>query len=209
MASPVPQVGLAYLACEGFEHLLAQELEGLAYTRYERLFVLEQKPSQPIYWWDNCWEELYLIECPSITAGAKALKSLQRSWWPYSWQLFRRAALLQEALPFISSRPLTFGKASPASPLGSWTLLNEQLILASPRCQSPRPNGMWEFVEDKVGPPSRAYLKLWEVFSRFGKAPAPGERCLDLGASPGGWSWVLRQCQARVHAYDRSPLRED
>src|SRR5690606_4355297 len=62
------------------------------------------------------------------------------------------------------------------------------------------------FVEDADGPPSRAYLKLWEAFTRLGVRPAPGERCLDLGASPGGWTWVLAELGARVTSVDKAPL---
>jgi 23S rRNA (cytidine2498-2'-O)-methyltransferase len=34
----------------------------------------------------------------------------------------------------------------------------------------------------------------------------PGEVCLDLGASPGGWTWVLARLGADVIAVDRAPL---
>jgi 23S rRNA (cytidine2498-2'-O)-methyltransferase len=37
----------------------------------------------------------------------------------------------------------------------------------------------------------------------------PGDVCVDLGASPGGWSYVALGRGARVTAVDRSPLRED
>ena len=46
-------------------------------------------------------------------------------------------------------------------PLGSWTLLNPNLMLVSGDCRSPFANGEAEFVEDRVGPPNRAYKKLW------------------------------------------------
>jgi 23S rRNA (cytidine2498-2'-O)-methyltransferase len=61
------------------------------------------------------------------------------------------------------------------------------------------------FVEDRTAP-SRAYLKLWELFTLLGKRPYPSERCIDLGASPGGWSWVLQRLGARVVSVDKAPL---
>jgi 23S rRNA (cytidine2498-2'-O)-methyltransferase len=210
MFSLTPISGVAYLAVEGFEHLLVKELGALPYKRYERLFVLKEKPAYPVYWCDNIWEELYLIDFSSISTAAKALKSLQRNWYPYHWQLFRRASLVQEALPRNSWRELSFPPPElKTTTLGSWTLLSENQLLASPRCRSPRPNGLWQFAEDRVGPPSRAYLKLWEALARCGRYPLAGERCLDLGASPGGWTWVLNSLGAEVVAFDRSPLRED
>jgi 23S rRNA (cytidine2498-2'-O)-methyltransferase len=79
-------------------------------------------------------------------------------------------------------------------------------VLAAPRCSSPFPNGEVSFVEDRAAPPSRAYLKLWELFTLMGEKPRPGELCLDLGSSPGGWTWVLQTLGARVISVDKAPL---
>ncbi len=61
-------------------------------------------------------------------------------------------------------------------------------------------------MEDRTGPPSRAYLKLQEAFTVLGRYPDPEDVCLDAGASPGGWTWVLASLGARVLAVDRAPL---
>jgi 23S rRNA (cytidine2498-2'-O)-methyltransferase len=84
-------------------------------------------------------------------------------------------------------------------------LRDAETVLASPRCSSPFPNGEAQFIEDKTAP-SRAYLKLWELFTRIGERPRPDETCLDLGASPGGWTWVLARLGAQVTAVDKAPL---
>jgi 23S rRNA (cytidine2498-2'-O)-methyltransferase len=89
--------------------------------------------------------------------------------------------------------------------MGGWTLLNGHTLLASARTESPFPGGIIEFEEDTQGPPSRAYLKLREALVRCRKWPAAGERCLDAGASPGGWTWVLARLGAEVIAVDRAP----
>src|SRR5207302_3776811 len=86
------------------------------------------------------------------------------------------------------------------------TLLDPGTMLAASRCTNPFPNGEVHFVEDRSGPPSRAYLKLWEALSLIGRRPGPGETCLDLGSSPGGWSWALQQIGARVISVDKAPL---
>ncbi|HVY37640.1 MAG TPA: SAM-dependent methyltransferase, partial [Polyangia bacterium] len=55
-------------------------------------------------------------------------------------------------------------------------------------------------------PPSRAYQKLEEAFLWMGAEPGPSDRCVDLGASPGGWTATLRKRRAPVIAVDRAPL---
>ncbi len=203
--------GKAYLAIEGLEHLLYSELKNHKQEVYDQLVCVKNTPVEPILWCSNEWQELYRIEFDSISDCAKALSSIQRNWWPYLFCQNRRGTLIQKALPYLSPKPLQF----PASiekrypPLGAWTLLNEHTALAAGRCSSPRPNGEWNFAEDRLGPPSRAYLKLWEVFSRMGISPTTRDTCLDLGACPGGWTWVLNQLGAKTIAYDRSPLRDD
>lgn len=55
--------------------------------------------------------------------------------------------------------------------------------------------------------PSRAARKLAEAFAWLGMAPGSGELCVDLGAAPGGWSWLVLEKRARVIAVD--PARMD
>jgi 23S rRNA (cytidine2498-2'-O)-methyltransferase len=124
----------------------------------------------------------------------------------YSFHLHRRAELIQGELPHVSAKPLEFPARPPSSPLGSWTLLDAEHVLASPACSSPFPNGVPRFVEPLEGPPNLAYLKLWEALTLLGRHPAPGERCLDAGSAPGGWTWALARLGARVLSVDRAPL---
>ena len=168
--------------------------------------ALTPGPLRAAAWGQNVWYEPQAIEIASIGDAAKRLRAIQRNWALYDVQLHRRAALIQAQLPKVSSKPLRFGAAPPAAPLGSWTLLDANTILAAPRCSSPFPHGEVRFVEDREGPPSRAYLKLWEAFTILGRGPAPGELCLDLGSSPGGWSWALQMLGAEVISVDKAPL---
>ncbi|GMV13954.1 MAG: hypothetical protein AMXMBFR56_21780 [Polyangiaceae bacterium] len=57
-----------------------------------------------------------------------------------------------------------------------------------------------------AGAPSRATAKLLEALSWIGIAPGPGEVCVDLGAAPGGWTFVLLAKRARVIAVDRAAM---
>jgi 23S rRNA (cytidine2498-2'-O)-methyltransferase len=203
-ARPLHRIG--YLAAEGYEAQLEQELgRDNILERHGRLY-LAGTPARPAAWAANIWRNPVEIEFESISQAASALRALQRNWALYPQRLHRRASLIQEKLPHVSAKPLAFPAVLPKAPLGSWTLLDANRLLAAPTCSSAFPNGTVAFIEDKTAPPNRAYLKLWEALTIIDRWPQPGERCLDLGASPGGWSWVLQSLGARVIAIDRAPL---
>ncbi len=200
----MPAERTAYLAPAGYVAELAAEL-GDGVPVAERLFVAPGPP-RAAAWAQNVWYDPQEIAVASIADAARRLRAIQRNWAVFAPRHHRRAMLIQARLPHVSARPLVFGEAPPAAPLGSWTLLDPCTLLAAPRCASPFPNGEVRFVEDRAGPPNRAYLKLWEALTRLGRRPLPGEVCVDLGASPGGWSWVLAGLGARVVAVDKAPL---
>ncbi|SKA16230.1 23S rRNA (cytidine2498-2'-O)-methyltransferase [Enhydrobacter aerosaccus] len=198
----------AYLAAEGFEAQLQEELRRAGRTvraRHGRLFICDQ-PAMSAAWAANTWFDCRELPVPSIGEAAKALRAIQRNWAMHAPLHYRRAALIQERLPHVSAKPIVFPAPAPTAPLGSWTLLAPDRMLAAARCSSPFPNGEVTFVEDKAGPPSRAYLKLWEALVRLRRWPQPGERCIDLGASPGGWTYVLGKLGTEVIAIDKAPL---
>jgi len=55
--------------------------------------------------------------------------------------------------------------------------------------------------------PSRSFLKIEEAFALLDVAPATGERVVDLGAAPGGWSFAAAKRGAHVLAVDNGPLK--
>jgi 23S rRNA (cytidine2498-2'-O)-methyltransferase len=60
--------------------------------------------------------------------------------------------------------------------------------------------------------PSRSVLKLAEAVAAFvgddaSRLLRPGMRAVDLGASPGGWTWHLARLGLRVTAVDNGPLK--
>lgn len=197
--------GNVYLAPEGCLDFLLEELGEAVVERWDRL-VLAREVEKPPLWVQNSWDEPVIVHVTSIASAARHLRSLHRNWIHYPLGHHRRAALIQQQLPYVSGKPLPFPSPLPTGKLGSWTLLSPDLLLASPRCSSPFPNGEARFIECRQGPPSRAYLKLWETFTRIGRMPQQGQRCLEIGASPGGWTWVLVQLGASVTCVDRSPL---
>jgi 23S rRNA (cytidine2498-2'-O)-methyltransferase len=202
--SPPDAAFTAYLAAEGFLDELVAEL-GEVSAVHGRL-VLAPGPAREAAWAENVWHAPQRLAVASIGDAARQLRAIQRNWAVYAHGLHRRAALIEEKLPKVSAKPLRFGDPRPMAPLGSWTLLDAATVLAAPRCASAFPNGVVRFVEDRAAPPSRAYLKLWEALTVIGERPGPGDLCLDLGASPGGWSWVLHGTGARVVSVDKAPL---
>jgi 23S rRNA (cytidine2498-2'-O)-methyltransferase len=194
----------AYLAANGYVDELAEELG--AVDRSHGRLLIASGPARAAAWAVNVWLDPQEIAIASISDAAAKLRSVQRNWAVYAPRLYRRASLIQERLPMVSARPLVFGAPAPIAPLGSWTLLDAGTLLAAQHCTSPFPNGEVHFVENRSGPPSRAYLKLWEALTLIGCRPQPGERCLDLGSSPGGWSWALQQMGANVVSVDKAGL---
>ena len=203
---PHPTGWIGYLAPRGFEADLRAELGAVALEHGRLLFA--PAPAREIAWAQNVWLDPVRIQVESIAAAARALRAIRRDWALYAATSFRRAHLIEAQLRPLRPARWTYPCDPPADAPGSWTLLDRGTLIASARCASPFPNGEDEFVEDKTAPPNRAYLKLWELFTRIGQRPSRGETCLDLGASPGGWTWALQQTGARVLAVDKAPLAE-
>ncbi len=198
----------AYLAAEGFETDLVEDLRraGCRVTAWHGRLALSPDPPAHAAWALDVWTDPRELPVPSVKAGADALRAVQRNWSHLPLLHHRRSALIAERLPPVKARPLVFPEPAPAGHLGAWTLLAPDRMLASPTKSSPFVNGEVRFTEDREGPPSRAYLKLWEALTRLGRHPVPGETCLDLGAAPGGWTWVLAGLGAQVVAVDKAPL---
>ena len=198
------EIKSAYLAAEGFLDPLLQELEGT--TGVHSQLVLSSKPAKNAHWAQNIWRNPQVLHIKSINNAAKQLKAIQRNWCLYSYTLHRRARLILDKLPPVNSKPMNFPSPLSTTPLGSFTLLDENTLLASADCSNLFPNGEAHFIKDKNGPPNRAYLKLYEALTLTGITPKPGDFCIDVGGSPGGWAWVIQQCGAEVLSIDRSPL---
>lgn len=86
-----------------------------------------------------------------------------------------------------------------------WTTLEDVVIYSLAPLKN-YPAGWHEFEEDKDYPPNRAYLKLWEVFATQDLKINPGDCAIEIGAAPGGWSWVLSQYFNKVYTFDRADL---
>lgn len=197
---------IAYLATEKFLPELLKELKDVQSVHGS--LVLTNGPIQNTVWAQNIWLNAEIIPFESISQAAKILKSKGKLWAHYSFENHRRTELIQEQLPKLRSRVMNFLGDLPKDPIGAWTLLDKNTLLVSSETNSPFPLGNIEFNEDKKTPPSRAYLKLWELFTVYGVKPSPGQRVVDFGSCPGGWTWVLQQMGCNVVSIDRAPLDE-
>ena len=193
------------LAADGFTEDLKASLKRPILAEHGRLLLVGGDVDHDP-WAEDIWHGAEEVEIASIGEAAKHLRAIQRNWlaWPIDWH--RRCALITEKLPPLKPKPLAFGALPPAAPLGVFTLLSPDRMLYAPRTASPFPLGQANLVEDKETPPNRAYLKLWEAFVRLGRFPQPGDTAIDLGASPGGWTYVLAKAGASVTAIDKAPL---
>ncbi|HRK08811.1 MAG TPA: SAM-dependent methyltransferase [Pseudobdellovibrionaceae bacterium] len=134
----------------------------------------------------------------------------RRIWRSIPRGLVRRGALLQDQLYHRKwQQPQGWAGQESRNQLGkfdrgAFVWLDPQHLLWSAEFRELAPEGNWSFIEDRVNPPSRAYLKLWEWSWRSDFRPKSGDRVLDLGASPGGWTWVLLEAGCRVVTLDRT-----
>ena len=208
----------AFLAFESCENFLLSELSerfkiDIPYERYGRVFYFKEFPKENINPWfsQTTLEEPFFLAFNSIGEAAGELKKIQRNWAGSQYQFFRRSALIQEKLPYINLKDKTFPVQIPQSPMGFYTLISQNEILASAKTSSVLPAGKISFVEDHINPPSRAYLKLQESLTLAkiffnASLPEQGQKCFEAGACPGGWTWVLAGLGANIIAVDRSPL---
>lgn len=196
--------GTVYHAARGWLPHLLDELGDR--DRLDGDLVTVLGPRRKARWARNLWLEPLLIDFSSVAEAARILRSIQRNWAPCPSRLHRRTALIAEKLPPLPLKPKAFPFEIPEVPMGAFTLLDEGRMLASGVCSSPFAGGEFEFEEDKEGPPSRAYRKLWEALALTGARPGPGDVCVDAGASPGGWTWALAGLGAQVTAIDRADL---
>ena len=159
------EIRSAYLGSKEYMDPLKDEVGGIIDIQ-EQLILSSASPVKAL-WALNTWQTPTILAIDSINDGVKKLKAIQRNWCLYSCQSHRRAKLIQEKLPYISAKIIRFPCPLPSSPIGSWTLLTQNQILASSKCSSLFQNGEILFEEDNEGPPSRAYLKLYESLTKI------------------------------------------
>jgi 23S rRNA (cytidine2498-2'-O)-methyltransferase len=153
----------------------------------------------------DIWRNPKIISFESITEAAKILQNADKFWQLYPLENIRRSHLITEKLRRTPKISLNF--PLPELPhISCFSLLDKNTLLYATDCWKKIPFGHYAFIEDKVNPPNRAYLKLWEALSILERLPQKNALVVDLGASPGGWSYVMQSLGARVIAVDKAEL---
>jgi 23S rRNA (cytidine2498-2'-O)-methyltransferase len=200
-----------YLAFEKFSPDLAKELALRSQTKIifekDRLFLVEGV-IRPALWAQSHWLHPENHAIKSIGAATKILKQAAPRWALHSVDCHRRCQLIQENLKTVKSLSYDFEQELILQNHGVWTLENPHSLWFSTEVHPKLPLGEARFKEDKLNPPSRAYLKLWELFTIHGIAPQAGQKVLDMGSCPGGWTWVLQKKGCQVVSVDKAPLAD-
>jgi 23S rRNA (cytidine2498-2'-O)-methyltransferase len=148
--------------------------------------------------WHSSFSEIWLETAD--TNEAKETLGFCRKFEPHLKKAMEKAGLLKvsKGLPrfhvfFLNSSSAYTGYSHPGNS-SNWPM-------GIPRLKMPRQA------------PSRSTLKLAEAISEL-LTPSEleklhaGQRAIDLGAAPGGWTWQLAQRGIRVVAVDNGPMAE-
>lgn len=154
----------------------------------------------------DVWLEPKIVNFQSISEAVKILRAAGKFWYLHPISHVRRSRLIEQELRQYKSLVSTFPLQAELPSIGVFSLLdNNRLLFSSTRLKK-WPDGQCFFIEDKENPPNRAYLKLWEALTLLNRYPQKGDLALDLGASPGGWTYVMQSFGAQVTAVDKAPL---
>lgn len=154
----------------------------------------------------DVWTHPHIVEFNSISEAAKILKNAGKYWYLHPVEQVRRSRLIEEQLRKIPTLPQSFPLTNDIPEIGGFSLLDKNTLIYSAKRWKKWPMGISHFIEDKINPPNRAYLKLWEALTLLNRLPTAGETAIDLGASPGGWTYVMQSLGAHVAAVDKALL---
>lgn len=206
--SNLEQVITGYLSPVDFEQDLKTELTLMGIeilSQHGRLFLCKGE-AQDVVFAQDTWTRVEILPYTSISHAAELLKARARRYSHYSLNNHRRGELILDKVPKVKIKRYDFLEEIPKTAIGVFALLSDQEIIISPETTCPLPFGEINFNEDKINPPSRAYLKLWELFTLYGYKPEAGMKTIDVGSCPGGWTWVLQTVGAHVVSVDKAPL---
>lgn len=176
---------------------VSQVVEDLVFSSHKKLNVCFAQ---------DIWLDPQIVKFESISEAVKILRQAGKFWYLHPLFHVRRSRLIEEQLRQYPSLTQHFPLRAEIPSIGGFSLLDKNTLVFSATRLKKWPQGRCYFIEDKVNPPNRAYLKLWEALTLWDKYPKAGDTALDLGASPGGWTYVLHSLGAHVTAVDKALL---
>jgi 23S rRNA (cytidine2498-2'-O)-methyltransferase len=193
-----------------FERELERELllSGVAILskndKYIRVSPLAHKPLWAQDWLPNC----ELIEFKNKSEALKILKSFPTLGVSFETDANPKFSVgLKKDLRELKLKRIQYEVPSKFNfKYFAWSLFDDSHLIVCRNPISQFPLGWHEFNEDKEVPPNRAYLKLWEVLCLNYIQLKPEDVAIDVGSSPGGWSWALSQQVSKVYSVDKAPL---
>lgn len=196
------------------EFLREAKAKGVTFLAELGEFFIAPAGAPDLVWATDISYDAHEVEIPSITKGADHIRSLASKLNLTRFTLLegnhhRRATLIAEALRAREPEALSYldpPKKEPIVKRAGFFLLTPETGIVLLDSITPYPGGGVPLREEKEGPPSRAYLKLWEAFARIGEYPERGARVLDLGSCPGGWTWALARLGCEVLSIDGAPI---
>lgn len=154
----------------------------------------------------DIWLDPQIMHFESISQAVKILRQAGKFWYLHPVNQIRRSKLIEAQLRKCPPLPRSFPLNEEIPSIGAFSLLDQNTLVYSTHRSKQWPDGNCYFIEDKINPPNRAYLKLWEALFLLNHYPKAGDTVLDLGASPGGWTYVMQSLGAHVTSVDKAQL---
>lgn len=195
-----------YVVKPDYQTHLIQELN--ANTDYQIFgdLIVSKTSKKNVCFAQDIWFEAEILPINSISDAVKILRQSGKYWYLYPHSHIRRSRLIEAQLRKIPTIERDFPIHEKLPEMGCFTLLDKNTLLKSNRRLKKWPLGQCFFREDKINPPNRAYLKLWEALSLLPSYPNHLNTAIDLGASPGGWTWVMHSLGTEITSIDKAPL---
>jgi 23S rRNA (cytidine2498-2'-O)-methyltransferase len=203
----IPPYSTIYVVNPEFIAEICEELNGTSHIIENLVFSPDTNTN--VCFAQDIWLNPQQVSIASISEAVNVLRTAGKFWYLHPISHVRRSRLIEQQLRKLPPLQRSFPIEDEIPAIGCFTLLDQNTMIFSTQRLKKWPQGKCLFIEDKTNPPNRAYLKLWEALSLFKRYPTQGETVLDLGASPGGWTYVIQSLGASVTAVDKAPLADN
>lgn len=176
--------------------------------KHKNYILVEKLQVKPI-WAQDWWPDCKFVDFENKSQAVKFLKSKETLGTAHqsTEELGKIAAGIKKELRELKLKRIKYEVPTRFNfKYFAWLLHKPHQLIVCDQPVSRFPLGWNEFEEDKETPPNRAYLKLWEVLVLNYIRLTPEDTAIDLGSSPGGWSWVLSDFCKKVYSVDRAEL---